>query len=368
METPTNASRILTLVFTDLVSSTALKTKHGDHAAGELTVRHREHVERLAGANAGRIVDWAGDGCFLTFEAPSAAVTFALELQRVHDDDRDLPRVRIGIHIGEVSEQHQPSAIGRPDVDGLAVDLAARIGGLAAGDQILLSAAAYDSSRSRIGARFADRAVRWRTHGLYELKGFDKPVEICEVGLEGIAPLAAPAASEKAAPARAPGPPAGSGRSIGVKALLVAACAVALPLAVWFARSPGPAGPTAAHSPKAIASLAVLPFDNYSGETEQEYFVDGMTEALISELAKIGSIKVISRTSVMQYKGTEKPTPQIARELGVEGIIEGSVYKGGNEVRITAQLIEGDSDAHLWAASYTESLENVLKLQAKVAL
>jgi TolB-like protein/Tfp pilus assembly protein PilF len=117
-----------------------------------------------------------------------------------------------------------------------------------------------------------------------------------------------------------------------------------------------------------ITSLAVLPFKNFSGDPEQEYFVDGMTEALIAELAKIRSLKVISRTSAMTYKGTAKPLPQVARELGIDGIIEGSVYKGGNEVRITAQLIRGATDEHLWSESYTETLENVLRLQAKVAL
>jgi TolB-like protein len=119
---------------------------------------------------------------------------------------------------------------------------------------------------------------------------------------------------------------------------------------------------------KPITSLAVLPFKNFSGDREQDYFVDGMTEALISELAKIKSIKVISRTSAMLYKGTDKPLPQVARELGVEGLVEGSVYKGGEDVRITAQLIRGATDEHLWSESYTETLANVLRLQANVAL
>jgi class 3 adenylate cyclase len=97
-------SRILTLVFTDLADSTALKTQRGDQAIGELMGRHRAHVHRLAAASEGRIVSWAGDGCFLTFEKPSAAVLFALRLQAVHADEADLPGVRTGIHIGEVTE------------------------------------------------------------------------------------------------------------------------------------------------------------------------------------------------------------------------------------------------------------------------
>jgi tetratricopeptide (TPR) repeat protein len=101
-------SRILTLIFTDLADSTALKTQRGDHAIGDLITRHRAHVRRLAADSGGRIIDWAGDGCFLTFETPSAAVLFALRLQQVHHEEPDLPGVRTGIHMGEVSERAGP--------------------------------------------------------------------------------------------------------------------------------------------------------------------------------------------------------------------------------------------------------------------
>src|SRR5215471_558055 len=98
-------SRIFTLVFTDLADSTALKTARGDQAIGELIARHRAHVQRLAVESGGRVISWAGDGCFLVFETPSAAVLFALRLQQAHGDERDLPGVRTGIHMGEVSER-----------------------------------------------------------------------------------------------------------------------------------------------------------------------------------------------------------------------------------------------------------------------
>jgi eukaryotic-like serine/threonine-protein kinase len=116
-----------------------------------------------------------------------------------------------------------------------------------------------------------------------------------------------------------------------------------------------------------IHSLAVLPLANLSGDAEQEYFADGMTEDLITDLSKIGSLKVISRTSVMQYKNARKPLRQIGRELGVDGVIEGSVQRAGNRVRITAQLIYAPSDKHLWAESYDRDLHDVLKLQGEVA-
>jgi len=126
--------------------------------------------------------------------------------------------------------------------------------------------------------------------------------------------------------------------------------------------------PSAATVPDTIDSIAVLPFDNLMGDPEQEYFVDGMTDALTAELGKIKALKIISRSSAMRYKGTDKPLSQIAQELGVEAVVEGSVFRAGNDVRITAQLIHGATDSHRWAENYTGTLENILKLQGEVAL
>jgi serine/threonine protein kinase/tetratricopeptide (TPR) repeat protein len=120
-------------------------------------------------------------------------------------------------------------------------------------------------------------------------------------------------------------------------------------------------------APGRIESIAVLPLTNLSADPEQEYFADGMTEALIADLAKVGSLKVISRTSVMQYKGAQKPLTKIARELGVDAIIEGSALRVGDRVRITAQLIDAATDQHLWAESYDRDLRDVLALQSEVA-
>jgi eukaryotic-like serine/threonine-protein kinase len=122
---------------------------------------------------------------------------------------------------------------------------------------------------------------------------------------------------------------------------------------------------TAASRP--IQSLAVLPMANYSGDPQQDYFADGMTEELITDLAQIKSLRVISRTSAMAYKGTRKTLPQIGRELNVDGVLEGSVERAGSRVRITEQLVEAATDRHLWAKSYERELKDVLALQAEVA-
>jgi serine/threonine-protein kinase len=125
--------------------------------------------------------------------------------------------------------------------------------------------------------------------------------------------------------------------------------------------------PAAPGTPGKIESIAVLPLENLSGDPEQEYFADGMTEALIADLARIGALRVISRTSAMRFKGVRRPLPEIARELGVDAVVEGSVLRAGNRVRITAQLIEAATDKHLWAERYERDMADVLGIQSEVA-
>jgi len=131
-------------------------------------------------------------------------------------------------------------------------------------------------------------------------------------------------------------------------------------LAVWLVRL---------HSRPSmgIRSLAVLPLDNFSGDPSQDYFADGMTDELITDLAQISALRVISRSSVMVYKGAHKPLPEIARELNVDAVVEGSVQRSGERVRITAQLIQAPADKHLWAESYEGDLRDTLALQQRVA-
>ena len=142
-----------------------------------------------------------------------------------------------------------------------------------------------------------------------------------------------------------------------IVALLVIACAVRL---AWTGTHPTIAAPRP-------NSIAVLPLDNLSGDASEEFFADGMTDQLITDLAKIESLRVISRTSVMQYKGTKKSLPEIARELNVDAIVEGSVIRSGERVRVTAQLLQASTDQHLWAETYDRDRGDVLKLQAEVA-
>jgi len=117
----------------------------------------------------------------------------------------------------------------------------------------------------------------------------------------------------------------------------------------------------------AIRSIAILPLENLSGDTSQEYFADGITDELIADLGQVSALRVISRTSTMTYKNTKKTLPEIARELAVDAVVEGSVLREGDQVRITAQLIDARTDEHLWARSYVRDLKSVLTLQGEVA-
>ena len=145
------------------------------------------------------------------------------------------------------------------------------------------------------------------------------------------------------------------------RVIVAIALVLSLPiLVVWLFRSRFSA-------PTSIRSLAVLPLDNLSGDASQDYFADGMTDELISDLGRISALRVISRTSAMTYKHARKPLPQIAHELNVDAVVEGTVFRSGDQVRITAQLIDASTDKHLWSQSYEGELRDTLALQSKVA-
>lgn len=186
-------------------------------------------------------------------------------------------------------------------------------------------------------------------------------------GYRFIAPVNAgdvPAASPSTNPA-----PSGEGAAqarftrLHALALATAPVLLAISITVWLGRTAST--PTSA-APR-LNSIAVLPLANLSGDPSEEFFADGMTDQLITDLAQVGSLRVISRTSVLQYKQTMKTLPEIARELNVDAIVEGSVTRSGERVRVTAQLLRAPTDQHLWAATYDRDVGDVLKLQSEVA-
>jgi TolB-like protein/Flp pilus assembly protein TadD len=337
-------------------------------------------VGRLAAESGGRIIDWAGDGCFLTFETPSGAVLFALRLQQAHAEEPDLPRVRAGIHMGEVDELHGTDG----DIEGLAVDLASRIAGLAGPVQILMSASVADSARPRLGRDALSRPICWRTHGRYRLKGFDEALEIREAGIDGVAPFAKPVASDKAAALPSAGSVAGRPWVIPVA---IASVVLVVAAVVYLLRSPPldrttVARPAESHADGVQApggatpiipsladrpAIAVLPLDNLSPDPAQAFFADGLAEDLITRLSTWRSFPVIARNSSFKYRGGNLDLKKVGAELGARYLVEGSVRRADHRIRVTAQLIDASSGEHVWGEAYDRDVKDVFAVQDEIS-
>ncbi len=325
-----------TILFTDIVGSTEKAAALGDRAWRELLERHHAIVRDELRRWGGREVTEAGDGFLALFESPAQGIVCA-DAIRVRVGELGL-EVRCGLHMGQIEGQAGGSA------GGIAVHIGARVAGQAAPGEVLVTSAVRDAE-SGSGFEFEDlgqHALKgvdreWR---LFRVTGLPDDVSGLERGLWG-------RIEDRV----------GSRRLVAVLAVLLLGVGA---FALWRT------GPGAAVASE-IRALAVLPLENRTGDPGQEYFVDGMTDAMITELSKLGSVKVISRKSVMRYRETDKPLQEIAEELGVDGVVEGSVARSGDAVRITAQLVHAGSDTHVWANAYDGDLSDVLLLQSDVA-
>jgi class 3 adenylate cyclase len=199
------SNRVVTMLFTDLVGSTKLKQEYGDAQAMQLVRQHHDLVRNILASTAtGEEVSTSGDSFFIAFATPSEAVTFALRMQSRIEDMNEAEGTdiqdRVGIHVGEVYADNAKVAGKTFDFNGIQVDTAARIMSLAQGRQILMSRFAYDNAYQMLNGYEIDGIpeIEWKNHGLYEVKGVEDPVEICEVGEPGFAPLKPPPDSEKA--------------------------------------------------------------------------------------------------------------------------------------------------------------------------
>jgi TolB-like protein/DNA-binding winged helix-turn-helix (wHTH) protein/Flp pilus assembly protein TadD len=187
------------------------------------------------------------------------------------------------------------------------------------------------------------------------------PVQNGQVTESGATETERPPTGERLPRPRAQSPQRWAAALVIIGAVIIVGIVVVVAVGRFQSSVPQKASSVSVHS------LAVLPFENLSGDTEQEYFADGMTAELITELAKISSIRVISRTSVMRYKRIRKPLSEIARELSVDAVVEGEVLRSQNRVRVTAQLVDTSTDRHLWSETYERDLRDVVSLQADVA-
>jgi len=238
----------------------------------------------------------------------------------------------------------------------------------------------YDSSAEPI-VRVEARRLRQKLQQYYEREGtaalvvitlpkggYTPGFEIRDVPLSesaAVADLAPAVADLPPAPTSAPAKRLG-GRLTLFRVTAALGCLGALSIGIAWHR-PSPLSAASAGASRSIASIAVLPLDNLSGDSTQDYLADGMTDELIGSLAKIPTLRVISRTSVMQYKGARKAVPEIGRELSVDAVMEGSLTRSGSQVRITVQLIDAKADRHLWSEDYRRNIDDMLGVETEVA-
>jgi adenylate cyclase len=317
---------------------------------------YRNVLDGFVKRHEGRIVDTAGDGFLVEFLSVVSALDCAVEFQHdINTRNNDLPEnqrmeFRIGIDVGEVIEQGDK-------IFGDGVNIAARLEGLAEGGGICISGNAYDQVKKR-------SRLRYQYIGEKALKNIGEPVRVYRVLM---------------APATLP-PENGPARGLKLRrwairlafAILIF-LVVATGLRVWqsYVRpvsSPSESQPLQKPvSPAAdIPSIAVLPFTNLSGDPEQEFFSDGITEEITTTLSKVPKLFVIASNSSFALKGKATNIQQVGRELRVRYVLEGSVRRSGDRVRVTAQLIDAETGHHLWAERYDQELKDVLKLQEEI--
>jgi adenylate cyclase len=298
--------RLAAILSADVVGYSRLMGIDEAGTLSRLNALRRELIDPAIAAHSGRIVKLIGDGALVEFASAVDAVSCAIEIQRLlreHDavsTEVDPIQLRIGIHVGDIIIEGE-------DIFGDGVNIAARVEGIAEPGGISISEDAWRQVQGKVTASFVDA-------GEQSLKNIARPVRVYRLD------LAQKAASASAAPR-----------------------------------------PTLASPDK--PSIAVLAFNNMSGDPEQEYFSDGISEDIITDLSKLSELHVIARNSTFTYKGKPVDVKQVSRELGVHYVLEGSVRKAGNRVRVTGQLIDATSGAHIWADRFDRDLTDIFAVQ-----
>lgn len=305
--------RLAAIVSVDVVGYSRLMQADEAGTFARLKAYRKELVEPAVAAKGGRVVKLMGDGMLIEFASAVDALACAVAVQRgLAERNAPLPseqriEARIGINVGDVIVEGD-------DIFGDGVNIAARLQALAEPGTIYVSGDAQRFIGGRLDLRLEDRGMR-------ALKNIAEPVHVWRwVASEGNVAVAAP--------------------------------------------SPAPSARPSARFDQ--ASIVVLPFANMSADAEQEYFADGITEDLITDLSKIAGLLVIARNSAFVYKGRAVRVDEVCRELGVKTALEGSVRRAGNRVRVTAQLIDGATGGHLWAERYDRQLDDIFAVQDDV--
>jgi TolB-like protein/class 3 adenylate cyclase/Tfp pilus assembly protein PilF len=332
-----------TVLFTDIVGSTERASELGDRAWHELLERHNRIVREQLSRWGGREAAETGDGFLALFDNPARAIVCA---QTIRDRVGEVGvQVRCGVHLGQVERRSDST------VAGIAVHIGARVVERAAAGEIVVTSAVRDAETGS-GFEFEDL-------GSHELRGVEG-----EWGLSRVTALPTDVSEFES------GVWLRIRDRVGARSVIVSTIAIVAVGAIGYAllrsdRSNGGAESVSIELPD--RSVAVLPFENLSALEENEYFSDGVTEEIIAHLSQLPDLKVISRTSVMQYKKHSKSLSKIGEELGVATILEGSVRRQGERVRIAAQLINVETDTHLWGQTYDRELEDIFAIQSEVA-
>jgi len=304
--------RLAAVLVADVVGYSRLIENDEEGTRARLRNLQAEIIDPMITRDGGRIVKSLGDGVLVEFASAIDAVRDALNIQAaLQRRNTNIPadariEYRMGINVGDIIVEGD-------DIHGDGVNVAARLEGICEPGAVYVSGTVYDQAAGKLAAAFDDL-------GEHTVKNIVKPVRVYRALPENAA--ARQAADIAGAP---PQPAADSGGD--------------------------------------LPSIVVLPFTNMSGDPEQEFFVDGLTEDILTELSRFHDLLVISRTSSFTYKNKDMRISDIARELDVRYVLEGSVRKAGNRVRVTVQLIEADSDRHLWAERYDRQLEDIFDIQ-----
>jgi adenylate cyclase len=347
-----DVKRKLTAIFSADVEGYSRLMEEDELATIETLTSHKEIMRKMIRQYRGRVVDSTGDNLLAEFASVVDAVQCAVEIQQVLSAKNEtLPEnrrmyFRIGINLGDVVEEGKR-------IYGDGVNVAARVESLAEGGGISISGTAYDQLGKKL-------PLGYEYLGEQTVKNIEKPVRVYRV-------LPEAEAAGKVIGEKRPKTKQLRGVAIGAVAVLVI---VAGALAIWnFYLRP-------AYEPASVErmafplpdkpSIAVLAFVNMSGDPEQEYFSDGLTEEIINTLSKASELFVVARQSTFSYKGKPVKINQVAEELGVRYVLEGSVRKGEDRVRVTAQLIDALTGHHLWAEAYDRELKDILAVQSEI--
>ena len=340
--------KLAAILVADVVGYSRLAGADEDRILARLRALRSDLIDPTIAVHHGRVVKRTGDGAIIEFRSVVDAVRCAIEIQNsMIERNAGLPEdrrieFRVGIHVGDVVQEEDGDLMG----DG--VNIAARLEGISAPGAICLSEDAYRQVKGRLEVAVTDL-------GSTQLKNIAEPVRTYSLQ------VGKPSQTKQLPGKSSQGskkPPARALLAAGIAALLVA---IALGSWYFLSRDRSTTAPEVAR-----LSLVVLPFTNLSNDTSQDYFADGITENLTTDLSRIPSSFVIARNTAFTFKGKNIGVKQIGKELGVRYVLEGSVQRDQNRVRVNAQLIDATTGAHIWADRFEEDVADLFKLQDEV--